>query len=410
MYAPCYGVGQAVNHPPKFLTRAIVFLALLATAALAAALTQRSNDPAIAGRWSLAYAAFLCGLAAIAACGWLACLGSVQRGLWSARKPLALLGASLGLSLMACEIAFRILDPLGLGYHDEIGRYIQLRQDDDVLAYVQPRDIETELDGVQVRFNNKGLRGPDIVPQKGARRRLLVLGDSVAFGWGVAEESIFVTRLAESLSQATGTTWESINAGVCSYNTEQEFLYLENAGLALQPDLVVLVYVDNDIVTYAEKWKDAEAAKPPLRRRIKRTLLKSHLLQAATHLARRGGNGIELEGVERAVDASDPGWVRNMRALEQLVKLCAQHDLPLAAYHFRWRSDAWSDALLAAAREAAAPIEITDTAPWFDHIDLRQLVNSVTDSHPNARAHALTAQRMQHDLEERKLFEVVTKR
>ena len=396
-----------MTPPPKLIRRFTTLTAIILTAILAAALSQESENPVIAGRWSRSYGALLGLLAISAAPAWLACLGRIQAALWSARKPLCLLALSLGLALGAVEFALRVVDPLGLAYHAEIARYISLRQDDDVLAYVQPRNLETSLDGVQVRFNNLGLRGTDLGPKQDEERRVLILGDSLAFGWGVPEESIFATKLADLLAAATGQTWTSINAGVCSYNTEQERLYLEHSGLALQPDLVILVYVDNDIVTYSERWNQAEARKPPLRRRIKRKLMKSHLVQTAAHVLKRGSGGIELEGVERAVDASDPGWLRNMQALTELVELCSLNGVPLAAYHFRWKSDSWSDELLAAARQAAHPVEITDVAPWFEGADLRTLVNSVTDSHPNANAHAITAQKMQDDLAERKLFEVV---
>ncbi len=396
-----------METPSSTFRRAWLVAAVGATVVLLAAASQQSQNATMLGRWSREYSLVLALLAGVSLALWLGCLKPVQRRIWSARGPLLVLTGSLTLALVAGEVLLRILDPMGLNYHGEIARYIELRQDDAVLEYVQPKDVEVELDGVQVHFNSSRLRGPALSPAAAeGTRRLLVLGDSVAFGWGVEEAAIFPTRLAAGLAEATGEPWEPINAGVCSYNTEQELLYLKHHGLALEPDLVVLVYVDNDVVTYGERWKSAEASKPPLRRRIKRALQQSRLVQTVSHVIKRGG-GVELEGVERALGPDDEGWKRNMQALRELTAVCAENKLPLAIYHFRWRPSAWSDALLAEARSFAAPIEIVDTTPWFADIPLPSLVNSATDSHPNAQAHGLTAARMQQDLEQRALLEVL---
>src|SRR5437899_3035923 len=73
----------------------------------------------------------------------------------------------------------------------------------------------------RVRINDKGLRGRDYPYERVAgRRRILVLGDSFVFGYGVEQEEIFTTVL-EGLLPAT----EVINAGVSGYGTDQELLW-----------------------------------------------------------------------------------------------------------------------------------------------------------------------------------------
>ena len=72
----------------------------------------------------------------------------------------------------------------------------------------------------RVRINDKGLRGRDYPYERVAgRRRILVLGDSFVFGYGVEQEEIFTTVL-EGLLPAT----EVINAGVSGYGTDQDLL------------------------------------------------------------------------------------------------------------------------------------------------------------------------------------------
>lgn len=79
------------------------------------------------------------------------------------------------------------------------------------------------------------------------------------------------------------------------------------------------------------------------------------------------------------------------------MELCASKDLDLAINHLRWRSDPWSDSRLKDVRKHSAPIPIADTAPWFADRPLQDLVDSPTNSLPNADA--LTAEGMHAELE-----------
>ena len=95
--------------------------------------------------------------------------------------------------------------------------------------------------------NRDGARDVEhsLAPAPG-RRRLLVVGDSYAFGWGVPDiEDRFGEQLALRLASA-GPPWESFNMSEPDRHTLQEFEFLER-GLRFQPDLVVLLYVFNDM-------------------------------------------------------------------------------------------------------------------------------------------------------------------
>lgn len=97
----------------------------------------------------------------------------------------------------------------------------------------------------EVRINRLGLRGPE--PGLGRPpgvRRVVVLGDSFAFGLGVDEPHTFGAQLANLLSRTAPT--EVLNLGVIGYATDQELLLFEELGPRLRPDLVVLVMCDND--------------------------------------------------------------------------------------------------------------------------------------------------------------------
>ncbi len=95
---------------------------------------------------------------------------------------------------------------------------------------------------VKVNINQKGLRDIDY-PYKRIqdKKRILVLGDSFVWGWGVEQEQIFTEQMERLLSNV-----EVINAGVAGYSTDQELLWLRYEGARYTPDLVVLVMCGND--------------------------------------------------------------------------------------------------------------------------------------------------------------------
>lgn len=95
---------------------------------------------------------------------------------------------------------------------------------------------------VQVEINAQGFRGPAIAPAKDASKtRVLVVGDSLVWGFGVEQEEIFTSKMAAQCQDL-----EVINFGVSGYSTDQELLLFKEQGKALKPDVVVLVVSGND--------------------------------------------------------------------------------------------------------------------------------------------------------------------
>lgn len=112
---------------------------------------------------------------------------------------------------------------------------------DDILAAVGRADVP-------IRTNSLGLRGPEVALDKPEDAfRVLVLGDSVAFGWGVRGEDTFASQLAALLATVyPDRRIEVINAGVSGYGTWQELRWLEETGLELSPDVVIVQAHLND--------------------------------------------------------------------------------------------------------------------------------------------------------------------
>ena len=106
--------------------------------------------------------------------------------------------------------------------------------------------------------NADGLRGPEREASRTAGvRRVLVLGDSFTEGAGIAEDDLVTARLEKSYAHT-----EFLNAGVGAYSTVQEYLYLLQAGLRFRPDLVLLMFFENDLVENCISYEPGFGPRP----------------------------------------------------------------------------------------------------------------------------------------------------
>lgn len=99
------------------------------------------------------------------------------------------------------------------------------------------------------RINADGFRGPRHArPRPDAVSRVVVLGDSVAFGYGVEEAAAFPRVLEQQLAdRVPSRRIEVVNLGVGGYNPWNEAQLLADVGLGYQPDLVLAQFCINDL-------------------------------------------------------------------------------------------------------------------------------------------------------------------
>jgi hypothetical protein len=102
------------------------------------------------------------------------------------------------------------------------------------------------LSGKTIKINSHGLRDREFSWEKpGGVKRMLGIGDSMTFGYGVNSDDCYLKQLESRLSQR-GDKWEVINAGVSGYSMWQYLAYFEHYGYRYEPDLVTIgVFFDD---------------------------------------------------------------------------------------------------------------------------------------------------------------------
>jgi lysophospholipase L1-like esterase len=119
---------------------------------------------------------------------------------------------------------------------------------DPELGWVNKPGVRTRIEGPHmsyaVEINSRGLRDrehPHAKPD--GVFRIALLGDSLAWGWGVDNGLAFADLVEEEL----GPGVEVINLGVPGYSTDQELWTLQREGRRYSPDLVLLAFILNDV-------------------------------------------------------------------------------------------------------------------------------------------------------------------
>ena len=175
-------------------------------------------------------------------------------------KNLILVIASIFISVLFLEIIFRTFMPQ-LTYNTAIQSSPRIYQKSSYMPWtLKPNSTDIHIApygdfNVTVSINSYGLRDYERSVDKNAKR-VLVMGDSMTYGYGVEMNESYPKQL-EKLLKRSGN-YQVFNSGFAnSYSVDNYYLYLKNYGLEkFQPDVIVLgFFVYNDISDISlNKW------------------------------------------------------------------------------------------------------------------------------------------------------------
>ncbi len=155
-------------------------------------------------------------------------------------KKMAALALSLMISLGALELGLR-LALQAWPFAPEPYRQDHLSPSEGPLRWRY-----TAQDG----RNRLGLRNREVGPKPVGTLRVLFLGDSLIYSGETTAGPLYTEVLEEQLQDSVPSGFdrvEVVNAGIPGYTTYQELEFLKRHGLQMEPDLVVLGFVFNDV-------------------------------------------------------------------------------------------------------------------------------------------------------------------
>ena len=163
----------------------------------------------------------------------------------SSTHPARRIAGTIGLLLIGVMLAIgageaivRISTADQKNYVVEMWRYAGLLKrpsDNPAIGHEHIPNRIAQLQNVDISINSLGMRGPE--PKTDARRRVAIVGDSVAFGWGLSDAD----SLRGQLQAALPADVDVVNDGVGNMNLSQIAAHWARTNAQLPTDTVVLV-------------------------------------------------------------------------------------------------------------------------------------------------------------------------
>lgn len=289
------------------------------------------------------------------------------------------------------EVLIRVYLHFNTAYDIEMTKYaMNLKNDSDnkLIGHVHRPNSSMELMDVMVEINSDGLRDKEYSVAKDNTNRIIFLGDSLTFGWGVEEEETFATLIEQELNSTTPT--EVINFGTGNYNTEQEVNLFIQKGLKYNPDKVVLFYFINDAEPTPEKsglWFLGYSQFISFYWSRINSLLNNVLPSKSFQ-----------EYYESLYDENQQGWINARKAIIQLKEICQAQGIEFQVVLLPELHDVNNEIFANVYNNLALFLEENN----IDHLNLAKLFKdhpnqidlwvSYDDAHPNDIAHRKIAE------------------
>ncbi|MAA78172.1 MAG: hypothetical protein CL916_02850 [Deltaproteobacteria bacterium] len=104
-----------------------------------------------------------------------------------------------------------------------------------------------EQGNIRSPINSLGLRGEEIPPKKKEELRILFVGDSSVYGFGVHTEDTFISLIEKKLESILKKEVVTVNGGIPGHSSDQSLALLKAVGGDIQPDYVIIANIWSDM-------------------------------------------------------------------------------------------------------------------------------------------------------------------
>jgi len=230
--------------------------------------------------------------------------------------------------------------------------------------------------------------------------RILILGDSIAYGQMVEFQDIFPVRLEQKLNETSGQTVEVINMGLMGWNTVEQLQALIVYGLRFQPDLVVIAFYLNDPQVKDnprfEEIADSERKLLPLTGLDQWLNEKSYFYSFVrwryNRLLEKLGSKTDYRVWQKSLyNQESRGWQDFEFALNQIVDSSRQAGAEIILVNLNLEDDWEEESVQVKSLADSLNLPSLTMRQYFSKLNYSGLVVSPSDWHPNAQAHQIYA-------------------
>lgn len=166
---------------------------------------------------------------------------------WAARRNLRV--NLVLLATMLLTTVFTLEQALSIRFYRDSSRSTTIFARDPDLGWRLKPGVRGSWGLVPATINAHGLRGAEVPPEGQLEQfRILFLGDSVTFGYRVRDDEPFPLLTGRDLNARNPERMVvPLNAGTGGFSPWQEYEFLVRYGLDLEPDLVLVCFVLNDV-------------------------------------------------------------------------------------------------------------------------------------------------------------------
>jgi hypothetical protein len=257
------------------------------------------------------------------------------------------------------------------------------------LDYELVPNVETMAQGVRVKINSYGMR--DDEPWAEPAKRIVIIGDSFTFGFGVPQEETFPILLEKEINKG-GEVYDVLNLAVAGYTIQDEVNVLRYKGLKWDPEWVIIGYVLNDPEIEPVQELPSYFDQP-------HWWQFSHVLR----LFARGFKKIQINiygsgDYYQYLHAYQPTWQSVITGFSEIKEMATEHQTKVMVLIFPILDTDWSVYPYHNIHRQVADLAeqngfvVVDLLPYASKYPPQDLRVSLQDGHPNASLHRLAVE------------------
>ena len=301
---------------------------------------------------------------------------------------------SLIISILLFEGFLVLKNSLYLNYDIEMwkySKYLKEKSQNIKIGHIHKKNSIAKLQDVVIRTNEYGMRGEDVSTFNGQNfdRRVMLIGSSIALGWGVKEEE-HIPALIEILAKNDDQKWLVYNAGVGNYNAERYVNnYLTNLS-EIDVDTIIILFFVNDTEVLLNNEGNI------FTRNFQTAVLAWKYISSLGEKV--GLSDLEIYYKEK-YNENDKGYLAAKNSLITMQNFCKEKDkkcvlamMPDIHSLNPYNLGFIHDKVKRLAENVG--LDYIDLLPLFEGFKGQKLWNKYNDPHPNAFAHEISAKKL----------------